>query len=279
MMRSRRDGKDEKERVTSKINSESAKQSDQDQKHQPRLQDTLPLESPLATDSRVENGASRKESDKKPSGHLEGTKLSSDPTDVPRSQSYFQTCLCMSYSSTMSVVMPGKLIESSRRGSAAERGSWRDSKDRHDDRTVSKATTNDSRPRNEKPKGDENRTWRHNGFFEMEANPPPERKRPAFREKKISLESENGDKTTAETAKSNHPDAEGSRKREERGNNPRHLDRSEKQFAGERLPYRETHSGVPFLREKGTLMVPAATIEEEIDSVGDKGFNLVVVVK
>ncbi|XP_020424439.1 actinidain [Prunus persica] len=69
--RSRRDGKDEKERVTSKINSESAKQSDQDQKHQPRLQDTLPLESPLATDSRVENGVSRKESDKKPGGHLE----------------------------------------------------------------------------------------------------------------------------------------------------------------------------------------------------------------
>lgn len=88
--RSRRDAKDEKERVTSKSNSESAKQSDQDQKHQPRLQDTLPLESPLATDSRVENGASRKDSDKKPSGHLEGTKLSSDPTDVPRSRSYFQ---------------------------------------------------------------------------------------------------------------------------------------------------------------------------------------------
>ncbi|XP_021822216.1 putative uncharacterized protein DDB_G0281733 isoform X1 [Prunus avium] len=228
--RSRRDAKDEKERVTSKSNSESAKQSDQDQKHQPRLQDTLPLESPLATDSRVENGASRKDSDKKPSGHLEGTKLSSDPTDVPRSRSYFQQHDERGNAR--------QVDRSSRRGSAAERGSWRDSKDRHDDRTVSKTTTNDSRPRNEKPKGDENRTRRHNGFFEMEANPPPERKRPAFREKKIPLESENDDKTTAETAKSNLPDAEGSRKREERGNNPRHLDRSEKQFAGERLPYR-----------------------------------------
>lgn len=88
--RSRRGEKNEKDRIASKGNLESAKQSDQDQKHHPRLQDTLPLESTLAPDSKVENGDSRKESDKKPSGPHEGTKHSTNPSEIPRSRSYFQ---------------------------------------------------------------------------------------------------------------------------------------------------------------------------------------------
>ena len=84
--RSRRDEKDEKE----KNNVEGAKKTDQDQKQRRRLQDALPLESPLRSNAKVESGAPRKESDVKPSGHQELTKISSDATEVPRSRSFFQ---------------------------------------------------------------------------------------------------------------------------------------------------------------------------------------------
>ncbi|KAM1152243.1 hypothetical protein EV1_034534 [Malus domestica] len=244
--RSRRGEKDEKDRIASKGNLESGKQSDQDQKQRQRLQDTLPLESTLAPDSKGENGDSRKESNKKPSGPHEGTKHSTNPSEIPRSRSYFQ------HNERGNA---GQVVRSSGRGSTAEHGSWRDPKDRHDDRTVSKTTTNDSRSRNEKAKAGENRNWRHDGFFEMEADPPSARKRPAFREKKIPVESDNADKTAAETAKSSHPDPsmEGSRKKEDRGHNPRHTDRSDKQFAGERGSYRrDAPPGVFPSRERYT---------------------------
>lgn len=61
-----------------------------DPKNRRRLQDTLPPEAPLEPDSaKVESGGVRKETDKKPNGHSEGSKRS-NPTAVPRSRSYFQ---------------------------------------------------------------------------------------------------------------------------------------------------------------------------------------------
>lgn len=65
---------------------------DQDQTRRRRLQDALPLEAPSAPDSKVEIG-SLKEADKKPNGLHEKNKHSSNPTDVPRSRTYFQVFL------------------------------------------------------------------------------------------------------------------------------------------------------------------------------------------
>lgn len=119
-----------------------------------------------------------------------------------------------------------------------ERGWWRDSRDQHNERTENKTATNDTGRRDDRAK-DEKGSWRHDGFFEMQAAAPPVRKRPAFREKKIKVKSENADGAATETVKPAHPDraAEGSGK-EERGYNARHLDRSDKPFAGDGAPNR-----------------------------------------
>lgn len=130
-----------------------------------------------------------------------------------------------------------------------ERGWWRDSRDQHDGRTENKAATNDTRQRDERAKGDKKGSWRHDGFFEMEADRPPARKRPAFREKKIQVDSESTDKAATETVKSSHRDRslEGSGKREERGRSGHHLDRPEKPFLGDKPPNRREAQRVGFL--------------------------------
>lgn len=69
---------------------DSGDHSDQDQKHRRRLQDALPLETPLAPDQKVEAGVVGEESYKKSNGHNEGTKHISNPDKAPRSKSYFQ---------------------------------------------------------------------------------------------------------------------------------------------------------------------------------------------
>ena len=87
--RSRRDGKPVTERVVS--NTDVGDRVDKDEMQRRRLQDDLPLEVPSAPDSsKIESGAVNKESDRKNNGQHEGTKHSSDPTEVPRSRSYFQ---------------------------------------------------------------------------------------------------------------------------------------------------------------------------------------------
>ena len=89
----KRSRRDEKDRGLEKSNLEGAKKTDQevhDQRQRRRLQDALPLESPLVSDAKVESGAARKDIDAKPSGHQERTKNSSDATEVLRSRSYFQ---------------------------------------------------------------------------------------------------------------------------------------------------------------------------------------------
>lgn len=91
--RSRRDGKPETERVPGNTDLDVGDQTDWDQKHHQRLQDTLPLEAPSAPDSKPENGAVSKESEKKPNEHREGQKHSSNPTEIPRSRSFFQVLI------------------------------------------------------------------------------------------------------------------------------------------------------------------------------------------
>ncbi|KAG2704725.1 hypothetical protein I3760_05G018000 [Carya illinoinensis] len=223
--RSRRDGKPETERVPSNTDLDVGHRIDRDQKHSRQLQDALPLEAPTAPDSKQENRVVSKDSDKK-AIHREGPKHSSDPTNVTQSRSYFQH----DERGTL------KVSRSIDRRATGERG-WRDSKDQHDERAANKITYNTQR-RDEKlqSKQDDNSIWRHDRFLKHDDPPPPAKKRPAFREKKISVDSENADKAEMKTVKSSNVDhsVEGSGRREERGRN--HLDRLEKPSAGDRLP-------------------------------------------
>lgn len=87
----------------------------------------------------------------------------------------------------------------------------------------------------------------------MEAEPPPHvRNRPAFREKKIPVTTDNPDKAAVEPPTSSHSGrpVSISESREERDHNPRHIDRSERPAAGNRgdmlrggLPSRERYGG------------------------------------
>ncbi|KAG5238707.1 hypothetical protein OIU76_015187 [Salix suchowensis] len=216
--RSRRDGKPETERVTT--------DSNLDQKNRRRLQDALPLETPSGPASaKVESGGLSKEADKKQNGNGEASKHSSNPTEVSRS--YFQ------HDERDNA---GQVGRSFGRRTATEHR-FRDSKDDRGGRTDNKAAAYDSRQRDEKPrgKGDNKSVWGHDSFLKMEAElpPPPVRKRPAFREKKIPMET---DKATVEPARTNHSHRplSVSERREERDRNPRHIDRSDRQAAGNR---------------------------------------------
>ncbi|PON90545.1 Btz domain containing protein [Trema orientale] len=228
--RSRRDSKPAPERLRSSDNLDSRNQTDQDQKRHRRLQDGLPLETPLKTDPKPERGDPSNDNDRKPDGQHEGTKLSSGPTEVPRSRSYFQ------HDERGNAARVGR---SSGRGATGERGWWRDSRDQHNEKTENKKATNETWKRDDRAKGDEKGNWRHDRFFEIETDAPPARKRPAFREKKILVDSELADRAATVTSKSSNLErpAEESLK-EERGRSARHLDRSEKPFAGDRAPNR-----------------------------------------
>lgn len=236
--RSRRDGKPETERISNNHKLDIGDHTDRNQKHRQRLQDALPLEAPLAPDSKVEAGAGIKEIDKKFNGVKEfdkkSTEHSSDPAKVPRSRSYFQ------HDDRGNA---GQVGQSFGRSATTDRGWWKDSRDHHTERTANKSGTYDTLQRDNKSfsrgndlsRGNDNRAWRHDGFYEMEANPPqPTRRRPAFREKKIPEESDNNvEKAGSESLKPNLLD--GSERGEERGSrNPRYLDRPEKSFAGDR---------------------------------------------
>ncbi|XVF44985.1 hypothetical protein PTKIN_Ptkin02bG0169000 [Pterospermum kingtungense] len=228
--RSRRDGKPETERVVSNTDV-----GDKDEKQRRRLQDALPLEAPSAPDSsKIEGGnvVTNKESDRKNNGHREGSKHYSDPTDIPRSRSYFQ------HDERGNAAQAGRSFG---RTAAAERGWWRDAKDQHNERETK---TYETRPRDEKPqaKGDGNGNWRHDRYFKMEADPqpPPTRKRPAFSEKKIPAATQSTENATKEQEKGSHSGhhALGSERRVERDRNPRHLDRHDRLTAGDQVPRR-----------------------------------------
>ncbi|XP_022725770.1 hepatoma-derived growth factor-related protein 2-like [Durio zibethinus] len=238
--RSRRDGKPETERVVS--NNDVGDRADQGERQRRRLQDALPLETSSAHDSsKIDSGTVNKESDRKNNGHHQGTKNSSDPTEVPRSRSYFQ------HDERGNAAQAGRSFG---RRAAAERGG-RDAKDQHDERETK---TYERRQRDEKPqtKGDGNGDWRHDRYFEMEADPlpqpPPTRKRPAFSEKKIPAATQSTDNTTKEPEKASHSGHHvigserrhviGSERRVDRDRNPQHLDRQDRLTAGDQVPNR-----------------------------------------
>ncbi|XP_038996317.1 uncharacterized protein LOC120120860 isoform X2 [Hibiscus syriacus] len=219
--RSRRDGQPQTERVVS--NTDIGDRPHHGEKQRRRLQDAVPLEvAPTAPDSsKVESAIVSKESDRKSNGYHEGTKPSSDPTDLPRSRSYFQ------HDERRSATQAG---QSYGRRAASDREWWRDAKDHHNERETK---TFETRQRDEKPqaKGDGKDDWRHDRFSEMRADPlpqpPPTSKRPAFSEKKVLAATQSTDYEDKESEKATHSrhHALGSKRRVERDNNHRHLDR------------------------------------------------------
>ncbi|KAL7002904.1 hypothetical protein U1Q18_004063 [Sarracenia purpurea var. burkii] len=228
--RSRRDGKPTTERPSSNLNLDVGHHSNRDQKHRQRLQDALPLEeAPPAPDSKEETGAGNKEVDKRTNGQHDGYKRSANPTEVPRSRSYFQ------HDERRNAGQAGRTTD---RKAATERGWWGSKDHQRNERTVVEKKTRIAEERDEKSQaqGGENRVWRHDGFYEIEANqPPPVRKRP-FREKKVTVDSEITDEARAEPVKPSHPDRplSGSERRGERGHKPSHSDRPEKPFVGDK---------------------------------------------
>ncbi|KAL6498368.1 hypothetical protein OROHE_026736 [Orobanche hederae] len=223
--RSRTDAKVKPERPP--VDTKLDKDRDLDHKHHRRLRDRLPLESPLAVS---------KDTDKKINGPPEDTKRSSDPTKVPQSRSYFQACLCMSYNSTMNVVVLGKMEEALPVGQTKKHGWRRDSKEHQNNRTEVKAATSNVNDEKSKDNRDENHVWRHDGYFRMEANPkPPTRKRPAFREQKAPADPGKTDKAASNTATPNIQDrAVESEKGDERRFNSKLTDRPERPSARNR---------------------------------------------
>ncbi|KAI3448185.1 hypothetical protein Pfo_004850 [Paulownia fortunei] len=226
--RSTRDGKPETERPLTEPELGKGR-LDRDHKHHRRLQDPLPLEVPLSHDSKVESGIMSKESENRTDGHQGGTKHSSDPTKVPQSRSYFQ------HDDRGSVEQNGRSFS---RRTDKERGWWRDPKEQQNDRAINKTVSSDIQRKDEKAKvnREDNHVWRHDGYFEMEANPkPPKRKRPSFREQKIPADPEKTNKAASDLVMPNpQGHAVDSGRRDERGHSYRYSDKSERPFAGER---------------------------------------------
>ncbi|GAU14985.1 hypothetical protein TSUD_47800 [Trifolium subterraneum] len=78
---------------------------------------------------------------------------------------------------------------------------------------------------------------RRESFSERKDDPTPVRKRPAFREKKIPVDSGEANLAVTVTVKSSHTDyPPRNERKEERSSNPNHLDRPEKQIAEDRAP-------------------------------------------
>ncbi|KAM6558309.1 hypothetical protein CsatA_027548 [Cannabis sativa] len=228
--RSKRDGKPEPERLPSSNSLDIKNNTEQDQKHRPSLQDGSPPKSLVPTDSKPEKGALSSDTDRKPNGKHEGTKLSAVPTDGPRPRSYFK------HDERGNAARVGR---SSGRNTTSERGWWRDSRDQHNERTENKKSTNETRKRDDGAKGDEKANWRHDRFSEVEADAPHSRKRPSFREKKIQADFEQVDGAAPETAKLRYLDQPAKENRkEEQGHNTRYFDRNEKALVGDGAAHR-----------------------------------------
>ncbi|KAF8410220.1 hypothetical protein HHK36_002743 [Tetracentron sinense] len=217
--------------------------TDRDQRHRRRLQDPLPPEAPLVADSKMVTEVAKTELDKKTSGLHDDTKHSSDQTEVPRVLDMIQelsqvgevpllTCVGLRHS-TDSVAMK-----------ETEHGRRSDSKDQSGARAVDKMGPYDMEQRDERTQTrvDDNSIWRHDGFFQLEADaPPPARKRPAFREKKVPVDPENSSIAVSESIRPSHLDRplSGNERREERGGRySRDLGRLDRPLTGERAPPR-----------------------------------------
>ncbi|KAL8553429.1 hypothetical protein ACS0TY_001922 [Phlomoides rotata] len=204
--RSRRDGKPDTERTPTEPELEKDRM-DRDHRHHRRPQDRLPLEA----GSKVVSASMNKHS--------------SDPSKVPLSRSYFQ------HDDRGSAGQNGK---GSSRRVHSERGWWRDPKEQ-ENAGINKTVSSDAQQKDDKSKDRGNHAWRHDGYFEMEANPkPPLRKRPAFREQKVPADPEKT-KTATDPVMPNPRDHAADRvRRNERWNESHYSDKSERPFAGGR---------------------------------------------
>ncbi|KAJ6801999.1 uncharacterized protein M6B38_193010 [Iris pallida] len=170
--KSRRDGKPATEkRYSSGYHLDVVDTAERDQKQRRRLQDALTLEVPPETESKVQPDAIKEGLDRKVDSLPVGNKQSSDTIEVPQSRYYFQQDERRSGG------------RSSSRRAAADRGGGSDLKEQPRDRPRERV---DQR----KPRGDDSSVWRRDGFSQLEAEAPPGKKRPAFREKKVEAELE-----------------------------------------------------------------------------------------
>lgn len=166
--KSRRDGKQATERTYNSSHRVDVETLDRDQKQQRRLPDALPLENPPAIETKVQPEIIKDDLDKKVDVLSDAAKNSSNPTEVPRSRSYFQ------HDERGSAGHAGR--SSVRR--ETDHGRWSDPKEQPRDRFRDRAEPH-------KPRTNDSNVWRHDRFIELETDAPPARKRPAFREKKI----------------------------------------------------------------------------------------------
>lgn len=222
--KTRRDGKPATERTySSNRDLDMDGTTGQDQKQRRRLQDALPLEAPPAIGTKLQPDTVKKGSDIKIDEISDGAKHSSDPAEVPRSLSYFQHD------------ERGNAGQGGRSYRKANDHGWSDPKEQSGDRVKDKAEAYDLQKKDERTRArfDDNNVWKHDGFFELEAEKPPARKRPAFREHKVPAESESAAGATALESRLPRHDqpVSGSSRREERGSyHSRGLDKPERQF-------------------------------------------------
>ncbi|BAU00838.1 uncharacterized protein HKW66_Vig0164160 [Vigna angularis] len=133
----------------------------------------------------------------------------------------------------------GQVGQSSGQRKAGERGWWKNTRKQLHERAET-SHRREQRDGKSQAKLDDNTFQRRDDFSERKEDPLPTlRKRPAFREKRIPMESVDANLVAAvavNLSEINHPAGRNDRKKEERSNNPHHLGRPEKPFADDRAP-------------------------------------------
>ncbi|XP_004511314.1 uncharacterized protein [Cicer arietinum] len=191
--RHRRDGKHDRDRVTTGSNGSH--------RHQPHA---------------FHNSNSQaKDADNKPNDHYETPKPESHPTQHEERGN------------------AGQVGRSSGQTKAGERGWWKDLKNQHNEREEI-SLEREQRDGKSQAKTDDNTSQRRGGFSERKVDQPPtSRKRPAFREKKIPVDSGDVNLAATMTVKSRqfeHP-PEWKERNLEKSSNPYHSD--------DRAPYKD----------------------------------------
>ncbi|XP_058769585.1 uncharacterized protein LOC131643389 [Vicia villosa] len=150
-----------------------------------------------------------------PIDHSEPSKYSSQPS---RSRSYYQVGRSAGQREA-----DGKVYAQSKENN--QRVETNQSREQRDEKSLAKV---------------DDKFHRRDTYPERKDDPTPSlRKRPAFREKKIPVDSGEVNPAGTVTVKSSHTDhpSERNERKEDRGSNPNHLDRSEKLIVDDRAPY------------------------------------------
>ncbi|MED6123083.1 hypothetical protein PIB30_045959 [Stylosanthes scabra] len=167
--------------------------------------------------------------DKKSNDHNEPSKHSSDPSQPPRSHSYYQHD------------ERGNAGQVGRNADRRETGGKVFSQSREHHEKMETGHGRELRDEKSHAKLDDGFLPR-GGFSERkDEQPPTTRRRPAFREKKIPVDSGEVNPATRVVVKpTSHTDfsSERNERKEEKSSNPNHMDRPEKQKADDRLPNR-----------------------------------------